>query len=90
MATTELLCRSLGEQAKHWGQVEHSQFCKGSGFGCVFGWGRSWSLHMVTTIRHKQTWGSKPHHECAAFPATNWRESVRKKRRYIIVIPFIH
>lgn len=85
MAATELLCSSLGEQAKHWGQVEHAQFCKaskGSGLGFVFVWGKSCSLHMVTTVRHKQTWGSKPHHAHAAFPDTNWRESGKEKEIY--------
>lgn len=85
MEATELLCSSLGEQAKHWGQVEHAQFCKaskGSGLGFVFVWGKSCSLHMVTTVRHKQTWGSKPHHAHAAFSDTNWRESGKEKEIY--------
>lgn len=90
-----MLCGSLGEKAKPWGQVEHPQLCKtskGSALTCVFVWGKSWSLHMVTAVRHKQTRGSKQGHGCAAFPTTNWRESVRKKNtvmRYSIVTPFI-
>lgn len=61
----QLLCSSLGEQTKHWGRVEHAQFCKaskGSGFGSAFAWGKSWSLHVVTTVKHKQTRGTEPHH----------------------------
>lgn len=92
MVATELLCSFLEEQVKYWGQVEHSQIrrtSEGSGFGCVFVWGKSWSLHTATTVRHKQAWGSEPCHVCAAFPTTSCRESDRKKKRYSIVIPFI-